>query len=155
MAVPLSDLEFYKLNYRGEFTSLYLASSPRIFGELGYGDGYGEASELPFYGTFLPAALVLCAGTKSTLWGHALPHLLFTVLILLLQLLMRMAYLRSMEEMMVADLATASTLSRQIPVQEFYNRPNPFGGNVLIEGSAEILFQCRSLDRSSLDRRCS
>ena len=53
IAVPLSDLEFYKLNYRGEiYFPLFGEFTLHLRGELGYGDGYGDTTELPFYEHF-------------------------------------------------------------------------------------------------------
>jgi len=53
IAVPLSDLEFYKLSYRGEvYYPLFSDFTLHLRGELGYGDGYGDTSELPFYEHF-------------------------------------------------------------------------------------------------------
>ena len=47
----------------------------------------------------------------------------------------------SMVVLMVAVTDTRwIPLTGKIPVQQFYTRPDPFGGNVLIEASAELLF---------------
>jgi outer membrane protein insertion porin family len=46
---------------------------------------------------------------------------------------------------------TVDPVTGKIPLQQFYNEPDPFGGNVLIEGSAEVLFPMPFIkDRSSL-----
>ena len=52
IAVPLSDLEFYKLNYRGEiYFPLFGEFTLHLRGELGYGDGYGDTA-IAFYEHF-------------------------------------------------------------------------------------------------------
>ncbi|MBT4519930.1 MAG: outer membrane protein assembly factor BamA, partial [Halieaceae bacterium] len=53
VAVPGSDLEFYKLTYRGEIYFPFTENwTLRLRTELGYGDGYGDTTELPFYEHF-------------------------------------------------------------------------------------------------------
>lgn len=50
VSVPGSDLQYYKVNYNEQLfvplTSRFVFS---ISGEVGYGDGYGETSSLPFF----------------------------------------------------------------------------------------------------------
>jgi outer membrane protein insertion porin family len=51
--MPGSDLEFYKLTYRGEiFFPIRNEWVLHFRTELGYGDGYGKTTELPFYEHF-------------------------------------------------------------------------------------------------------
>lgn len=64
-AVPGSDLEYYKLSLRARWyrpltKSLVLGLS----GTVGYGDGYGDAEQLPFYKYFF-------AGGASSVRGYA------------------------------------------------------------------------------------
>jgi len=51
--MPGSDLEFFKLNYRGEmYLPIYGDFTFHLRGEVGYGDGYCDTTELPFYEHF-------------------------------------------------------------------------------------------------------
>jgi len=53
LQMPGSDLEFFKLNYRGEmYLPIYGDFTFHLRGEVGYGDGYGDTTELPFYEHF-------------------------------------------------------------------------------------------------------
>ena len=65
LAVPGSDLEFYKLTYQ---TSRYWPTSRRtsvrLKGVIGWGDSYGDTEQLPFYENFF-------AGGPSTVRGYA------------------------------------------------------------------------------------
>ncbi|GIR70963.1 MAG: hypothetical protein CM15mP74_22140 [Halieaceae bacterium] len=106
---PLSDLDSTSLTTAARFISLFSGNLRSTCGA-----SWATATVMAVQAnslsmsTFLRADLVPCAGMKSTLWDHALPHHLFTVPILLSQLLMKMACPHSMEERMAADLATAS-----------------------------------------------
>lgn len=72
-AIPgISDAEFYKLNYR--ITKYYLLNqwtTGSISGEVGYGDGYSHASNLPFFENFYSGGLRSVRGFKSNTLG---PH---------------------------------------------------------------------------------
>ena len=153
VAVPLSDLEFYKLNYRGEiYFPLFGEFTLHLRGELGYGDGYGSASELPFYEHFFAGGFGSVRGYEvNTLGPRATPPSVYST---------NTAVTAIDENGLPTQYGgedgrgfgySVDPVTGKIPVQEFYSRPNPFGGNVLIEGSAEILFPMPFIkDRSSL-----
>ncbi len=70
IAVPLSDLEFYKLSYRGEaYFPLFSDFTLHLRGELGYGDGYGDTSELPFYEHFFAGGFGSVRGYEANTLG--------------------------------------------------------------------------------------
>jgi outer membrane protein insertion porin family len=70
VAVPLSDLEFYKLSYRGEvYFPLFSDFTLHLRGELGYGDGYGDTSELPFYEHFFAGGFGSVRGYEANTLG--------------------------------------------------------------------------------------
>ena len=153
VAVPPSDLEFYKLNYRGEiYFPLFGEFTLHLRGELGYGDGFGDASELPFYEHFFAGGFGSVRGYEvNTLGPRATPPSVYSTA----------AAVTAIDENGLPTEFGGSDgrgfgysvdpETGKIPVREFYNRPNPFGGNVLIEGSAEILFPMPFIkDRSSL-----
>ena len=153
VAVPLSDLEFYKLNYRGEiYFPLFGEFTLHLRGELGYGDGYGEASELPFYEHFFAGGFGSVRGYEvNTLGPRATPPSVYST-----DTAVTAVDENGLPTQYGGDDGrgfgySVDPVTGKIPVQEFYNRPNPFGGNVLIEGSAEILFPMPFIkDRSSL-----
>ena len=111
VAVPGSDLTFYRLNYRGD---LYYplpfapALSAHLRTRLGYGGVYSSTTTYPFYEHFF-------AGGFGSVRGYE-----------------------------------KSTLGPRIQDTGFYSRPEgrPFGGNLLVEGSAEIIFPLPFIDTS-------
>jgi outer membrane protein insertion porin family len=64
IAVPGSDIEYYKLTYQlGRYWPFGARSTFRTKMELGYGDGYGESEALPFFKNYY-------AGGSSTVRGY-------------------------------------------------------------------------------------
>ena len=153
IAVPLSDLEFYKLSYRGEvYFPLFSDFTLHLRGELGYGDGYGDTSELPFYEHFFAGGFGSVRGYESnTLGPRSTPPSVYSA---------NTAVTAVDENGQPTEVGGPDgrgygygidPSTGKIPIQQFYNEPDPFGGNVLIEGSAEILFPMPFIkDRSSL-----
>jgi outer membrane protein insertion porin family len=102
VAVPGSDLTYYKTTYRTNFYEPLNNNQTWIFrarGELGYGDGYGDSLVMPFYEHFF-------AGGYGSVRGY--------------------------EANSLGPLATNNTFDQ--------SDPDPFGGNVLTEGSFELIF---------------
>ena len=151
VAVPGSDLEFYKLNYRGE---IYFPVSRlwtlRLRGELGYGDGYGDTTELPFYEHFFAGGFGSVRGYESnTLGPRSTPADLYTT---------RQPVTEIDEDGNPTEVGGPDGRQFGYPSQDgkllvetLRDDPDPFGGNVLIEGSAELLFPLPFIkDRSKL-----
>ncbi len=64
VAVPGSDITYYKLNYLlGRYWPLTETTTLRAKAELGYGDGYRDTTTLPFFKNFY-------AGGSSTVRGY-------------------------------------------------------------------------------------
>lgn len=142
MTVPGSDLEYWKLNYRGQyFQPLTRAFTLRLRTRLGYGDGYGNVNELPFYENFFAGGFGSIRGyERNTVGPRSTPAV---------------GYIP------IASTAAGGTFSN--PVYVLCNAAipgtpcetatgqlwtanlddpegSPFGGNIQIEGSAEIIF---------------
>ncbi|OUS24926.1 outer membrane protein assembly factor BamA [Gammaproteobacteria bacterium 45_16_T64] len=106
VAVPGSDLEFYKVKYNGQiYFPIAQSWALRFNTDLGFGDGYGdgngynEVSRLPFFENFYAGGFGSVRGYEDRTLGPK-------------------------ENQSVYD----------------FGDPNPFGGNLLIEGSVELIF---------------
>ncbi|MFT7289481.1 MAG: outer membrane protein insertion porin family [Halieaceae bacterium] len=155
VSMPGSDLEFYKLTYRGEL--FYPITNNWIMHfrtELGYGDGYGKTTELPFYEHFFAGGFGSVRGFEAnTLGPRSTPPAIYTV-----------DQPRSAVDDAGNPTDGGGPDGRQFGYQlnpdtgkldfdtiQQNRRAPPFGGNVLVEGSAEMLFPLPFIkDRSRL-----
>ncbi len=70
LAVPGSDLTYYKLTYKGQiFFPLTRSLTLRLRSELGYGDAYGDSTTLPFYKHFFAGGFDSIRGFKNNELG--------------------------------------------------------------------------------------
>ncbi|MEM1141085.1 MAG: outer membrane protein assembly factor BamA [Pseudomonadota bacterium] len=153
VAMPGSDLEFYKLTYRGEiFLPIRNQWIMHFRTELGYGDGYGATTELPFYEHFFAGGFGSVRGFEvNTLGPRATPPSIYDVA----------APVTGIDEngnptevggpdgRQFGYRLDPDTGLLDFQTIQQRRRPQPFGGNVLIEGSAELLFPMPFLkDRS-------
>ncbi|MEE3118835.1 MAG: outer membrane protein assembly factor BamA, partial [Pseudomonadota bacterium] len=102
VAVPGSDLTFYKLSHKTDFYQPITDSGRWIFRartDVGYGDGYGDRTQMPFYEHFY-------AGGYGSVRGY--------------------------EANSLGPRATNNPND--------LSDPDPFGGNLLTEGSLELIF---------------
>jgi len=68
--LPGSDLSFYKIDYRGQlFKPLTPDYTLRLHTELGYGDGFGGTSGLPFYENYYAGGFNSVRGFKDSTLG--------------------------------------------------------------------------------------
>ena len=142
VSMPASDLEFYKLTYRGEIyypVPLLDSWTLRLRTELGYGDGYGDTTELPFYEHFFSGGFGSVRGYESnTLGPRSTPA---------------DEYFVDQPVTAIDDEGNATqvggpdqdeagyvAIDDKLVVQGVRDNPDPFGGNILLEGSAELLF---------------
>ncbi len=117
--LPGSDLAFFKIDYRGQlFQPLTKSTTMRFHTELGFGDGYGSTSGLPFYENYYAGGFNSVRGFEdSSLGPRSTPS--------------------------VARDANGNIIPGPDSTGRFTDPdqdPLPFGGNVLIQGGAELLF---------------
>jgi len=151
VAVPGSDLEFYKLTYRGEiFYPVPLLDNwtLRLRTELGYGDGYGDTTELPFYENFFAGGFGSVRGYESnTLGPRSTPADEYRID----QPVTGIDENGEPTEVGGADGDEFGYIAvdDKLVVQDVRDRPDPFGGNILMEGGAELIFPLPFVQDSS------
>lgn len=136
-SLPGGDLEYYKLVYTGQYYQpLSDSFTLRLRTRLGYADSYGDTSELPFFQHFYAGGFGSVRGFKrNTLGPQSTPATVYSI----------------GQGTTVADNALQNSTpyylldaNGDLISQQLQNsnrrRNNPFGGNVLIEASAELLF---------------
>lgn len=70
IAIPGSDLEYYKLSYLGQrYWRTTARTSFRVKAELGQGDGYGDTTQLPFYENFFAGGATSVRGYEARTLG--------------------------------------------------------------------------------------
>ncbi len=111
--IPGSDLSFYKLDYRGQlFQPINNDYTLRLHTELGYGDGFGGTSGLPFYENYYAGGFNSVRGFKdSSLGPRSTP-----------------------------SRGEGNPGGKPGTVRDPDQDPLPFGGNVLVQGGVELLF---------------
>lgn len=104
-SIPGSDLTYYKLNYGGQ---LYVPVAGswvgRLHTNLGYGSGYGNTDELPFFKNYFAGGFGSIRGYRDNRMGPRSPS----------------------QSYVDAGITDPS--------------PEVIGGNVLVEGGAELIF---------------
>lgn len=125
---PGSDIDYYKLSYNGQYYwPLTRNVTLRLRGELGYGRGYGGAEELPFFENYFSGGIGSVRGFESnTLGPKSTP-----------------ARLLSTAQVLISGGDTLTTYvegdSGQLLSSSLDTTPDPFGGNILTEGSVELI----------------
>ena len=70
VTVPGSDLEYYKVNLRSAFyVPLFGDFTFKVSGDVGYGDGYGELDELPFFKNYFAGGTTSVRGYRARSLG--------------------------------------------------------------------------------------
>jgi outer membrane protein insertion porin family len=146
LSVPVSDLEFYKLTYNGEvfypmpFTDTW---TMRFHTQLGYGAGYGDTTQLPFYENFFAGGFGSVRGYKSnTLGPRATPANNYVTGYPITELNAdgTAKQVGGPNGTQYGYVAGDINGQNSLLTSQVQNDNNPFGGDVLIEGSAELLF---------------
>ena len=144
VSMPGSDLEFYKANYRGEiFFPITNEWVLHFRTDLGYGDGYGDTTQLPFYEHFFGGGFGSVRGYEvNTLGPRSSPPAIYDVT----QPVTAIDDEGNPIEVGGPDGRQFGYVlnpdSGKLDFQTIQNRrrPPPFGGNTSIEASAELLF---------------
>lgn len=136
LSLPGGDLEYYKLTYQAQyFRPLTQNLTLRLRTELGYADAYGDTTELPFFENFYSGGFGSVRGFKrNTLGPRATPAENYD------RLFSRIVDNSGTLTTDVDDLAYVVGSDGKLLTTITGDDDDPFGGNVLIEGSAEILF---------------
>lgn len=126
-APGISDLEFWKASYRGQYFKPISDSLTLHFrGRFGYGDSYGGTDELPFFEDFYGGGFGSVRGYKrNTLGPRSTPARAYTY-----------AVLPSGEVVYVSNASGTELLA---PVSVDAN-DDPIGGNMILDGSMELIF---------------
>jgi len=70
IAIPGSDLQYYRLTYRGrKYIPLARRLTLALSGDVGYGDGYGSTDEMPFFENFYAGGPRSVRGFKANTLG--------------------------------------------------------------------------------------
>ncbi len=111
IAIPGSDLQFYKIVYDGQvYFPITRSWTLRLRTEVGFGDGYGSTELIPFFEHFYSGGFGSVRGFRnSTLGPRTTPP-------------------------------TEDANGNPIPPGFFRPEGDPYGGNLLAEASAEIIF---------------
>lgn len=131
VALPGGDLEYYKAIYTGQyFRPLTRDLTLRLRTRLGYADSYGDTTELPFFENFYAGGFGSVRGfERNTLGPRSTPF---------------QQYLSSAcavdAEGNVSACYVQDPETGELAVTSSGTKPRSFGGNILIEGSAEIIF---------------
>ena len=118
LAIPGSDLQFWKVTYNGQmYFPITDKWTLRLRTELGYGDGYGDTEGLPFYEHFYAGGFGSVRGFESSSLGP-----------------------RSTPAVEEGPDGTIQVIDFGEP------EGDPFGGNVQFEASAELIFPLPFVD---------
>ncbi len=126
IAIPGSDLTYYKLVYNAQlFVPLTDALTTRLHLELGYGDGYGDLNQLPFYSNFFAGGFSSVRGFQSSSLGpRGTPAIVYATT--------NDGYTNGYARQLNSNYSTYT--------YDQLRRSDPIGGNVLVTGGAELLF---------------
>ena len=125
VSVPsASELEYYKLTYNGQrYLPLKKNWALRFRTELGYGGGYGDTNSLPFFQHYRSGGFGSVRGYRSNTLGPQSSEVF----------LIDASADFDAEQSCIESVLRAGNL-------ECLTDTDPFGGNLLVEGSIELVF---------------
>ncbi|MCV6615312.1 MAG: outer membrane protein assembly factor BamA, partial [Cellvibrionaceae bacterium] len=145
LSLPGGDLEYYKLIYTGQyFQPLTKNLTLRLRTRLGYADSYGDTTELPFFQHFYAGGFGSVRGFKrNTLGPQSTPAQIYDTTFAVGNDANSDGTINTRDRNEVTNPVYILDADGKLATTQLNTnsrRNNPFGGNVLIEGSAEILF---------------
>jgi outer membrane protein insertion porin family len=149
IGVPQTDLQFYKLEYNAQyFQPLTDSLTLRLRTNLGYGDGYGDLERYPFFENFFAGGFGSVRGfRKSTLGPQMSPYSDYIT--------MDGVNFQAFDDnadgindslnptgtaFVLCDTAGANCDQGKLLTTKNETRGRAFGGNVLVEFGAELIF---------------
>ncbi|WP_299591953.1 outer membrane protein assembly factor BamA [uncultured Microbulbifer sp.] len=139
IALPGGDLEYYKFIYTAQyFRPLTKDLTLRLRTRLGYAEGYGDTDQLPFFENFYGGGFGSVRGfERNSLGPRSTPAENYRT--------ETSAWEDTNGDGVVdADELTVSYVlndsTGELETISSGRRPDPFGGNILVEGSAEVIF---------------
>lgn len=135
ITVPGSDLQFWKVNYKAQyFVPLNRIFTLRLRTRLGYGDGYGNVDELPFFENFFSGGFGSIRGyARNTIGPHSTPGQSY------IAVPSAVAAGVASTPVYLCDNTSGSCTTLLTGLLDD-PEGDPFGGNMLVEGGAEIIF---------------
>ena len=140
VTLPGSDLEFYKAIYKGQyFVPVARQFSLRFHTELGYGDSYGDSEGLPFFENFFAGGFGSVRGYERNTLGprSTSPESYRT------DGLTERRTVTDLENQELTGLTDAAYIRGKdgsFETDRLDSSPDPFGGNISIEGGIELIF---------------
>ncbi|PUA30303.1 MAG: outer membrane protein assembly factor BamA [Cellvibrio sp. 79] len=155
ISLPGGDLEYYKLNYNGQlFIPLTRALTLRLHTRLGYADAYGDLDELPFFENFYAGGFGSVRGFERNTLGPRSTYIRTQISndtiwddlngdgISQSNEVGREAYILCQDPDAPggAGCTPGELMTNTNPNNYVGRNRGAFGGNVLIQGGAEVLF---------------
>lgn len=147
--LPGGDLEYFKIDYEGQiFKPLNNTFTLRLHGRVGYGDSYGRSDRLPFFENFYGGGFGSVRGyDKNSLGPRASVQETAVVIASAWDDINGNGVIDDREQTNPVLIQCKDTLPcangkllTQKIIDDYGRRLGSFGGNMVVEGGAEILF---------------
>jgi outer membrane protein insertion porin family len=122
-SIPGSDLLYYKLTYEGQILFPLTEdenTALRFHANLGYGEGWGETDQLPFFENFMSGGFGSIRGYESRSLGPRST--------------------RATPYNVISGHYVYDPRSNSLETFNYGGDPDAFGGNILVEGGTELIF---------------